>query len=355
MRKAAALFTVLGMLLLSACGQENEAANGKADETSGGNSQGAQEVKLKVGHLGIASGAGTYIAIEKGYFAEEGISVELNAFKTAGDQIPLLATGELQVGVGAINAGLFNAAGRDIPLKLVADHGTSLPGHAASNISVRKDLIDEGKFKDYADFKGKTVAISGNGSSSNILVDRALKEGNVDPKDVNVVVMGFPEMLTAFENKAIDIAVFQEPLTTQAIEQGLIVRWKGADEIYPNSQIASVMFSPKFIEEQPDVGKKYIKAYLRGVRDYVNAFDKDINKAEIVDILMKYTSIKDPSLFDKMVPSGLNPNGELNEEGLKDDLEWYEANGYIENKPDLDQLIDKQFIEAALEELGEYK
>jgi len=353
MKKLSALIIVLCVVLLAACSQGGGGSTQPSGSGAGGDGQ--KLVKLKVGYLPISSGAGTFIALEKGYFEQEGIQVDLNAFKTAGDQIPLLATGELDVGVGQINAGLFNAAGREIPLKLVADHGTSLAGRSASSITVRKDLIDEGKFKDFADFKGKKVAISGQGSSSSILLDMAFKVGNVDPKDVEVVVMGFPEMLTAFQNKAIDIAVFQEPMTTQAIEQGLIVRWKGADEIYPNSQIASVMFSPKFAQEQPELAKKYMKAYLLGVRDYVNAFDRGVNKDEIVEILMKHTSIQDRALFDKMVPSGLNPNGQLNVEGIKSDLEWYIANGYIENEPDLDQLIDMQFVEAALQELGEYK
>jgi NitT/TauT family transport system substrate-binding protein len=355
---AALLIVCLG-LLFTACGQADKPVQGagsaKPADNTGAKVQSAEKVKLKVGHLNITSGAGTYIALEKGYFEKEGISLELSAFKTAGDQISVLATGDLDVGVGTVNAGLFNAIGRGIPLQLVADHGTSLVKHSASSIAIRKDLMDEGKFKDYPDFKGKKVAISAQGSSSNILVDMALKKGNVDPKDVNVIVMGFPEMLTAFKNKAIDAAIFQEPLTTQAIEQGLIVRWKGADEIYPNSQIASVIFSPKFAKERPEIGKKYIKAYLQGVRDYVNAFDKNINKQEIVTILMKHTSITDPKLFDKMVPSGLNPNGYLNEQGLKDDLEWYSQHGFIEKKPEFKDLYDKQFVDAAIKELGEYK
>src|SRR5690349_18357375 len=63
-------------------------------------------VTLKVGDLRINSSAGTYIALERGYFAEQGITLDFEPFTTGGEQIPALANGQLDVGVGAVSAAL---------------------------------------------------------------------------------------------------------------------------------------------------------------------------------------------------------------------------------------------------------
>src|SRR6266545_5532067 len=57
--------------------------------------------KVMMGELGSASDSGLFIALEKGYFAEQGIEVERTRFNTAADMVAPLGTGQLDVGGGA--------------------------------------------------------------------------------------------------------------------------------------------------------------------------------------------------------------------------------------------------------------
>src|SRR5262249_22565987 len=74
-------------------------------------------VNVKVGVTGIAPEVGIYQALERGYFQDEGLDVELIPVRGITEQVGLLATGQLHFGNGGVDPGLFNAAQRDIGLK----------------------------------------------------------------------------------------------------------------------------------------------------------------------------------------------------------------------------------------------
>src|SRR5262249_13550058 len=83
---------------------------------------------VHVGTVNQASDAGLYVAIDKGYFAELGLKVELVTFTSAATMIAPLGSGELDVGGGAVSAGLWNADLRKIGVRAVADKGSTRAG-----------------------------------------------------------------------------------------------------------------------------------------------------------------------------------------------------------------------------------
>ena len=78
-------------------------------------------VTLNVALLGGGAEIGIYLALERGYFTEEGLKIDVQEFRSASDEIAPLAAGQLDVGNGGINSGLFNAIAQGIPLKVVAN------------------------------------------------------------------------------------------------------------------------------------------------------------------------------------------------------------------------------------------
>ena len=61
----------------------------------------AQSDTVKLGDLAAISNAAVYIAIEKGFFKEQGINTEITNFDSAAKQVPALVVGELEVSVGS--------------------------------------------------------------------------------------------------------------------------------------------------------------------------------------------------------------------------------------------------------------
>src|SRR5689334_15849230 len=92
-------------------------------------------VTARITDIQITSAAGSYIAAEKGYFAEEGIQVEFFPVGTA-DQVPAIVSGSADAAGAAINAFLYNAFARGLPVKIVADHGANLEKASAGGWAV---------------------------------------------------------------------------------------------------------------------------------------------------------------------------------------------------------------------------
>jgi len=124
-------------------------------------------VPVKVGVFGTVSDSGFFIALERGYAAAEGIDLELVPFSSSPQLLVPLATGQIAVGVGAANPGLYNAISRGVALKIVADRGSAPPESKAAGIMVRRPVLDAG-FRDFADLRGRTVAIQARGISGEI-------------------------------------------------------------------------------------------------------------------------------------------------------------------------------------------
>src|SRR5262249_44854260 len=74
---------------------------------------------VKLGDLAAISNAAIYIAIEKGFFKEQGVNTEISNFASAAKMVPALVVGELEVSVGSASAGLFNAVADKAPFRIV--------------------------------------------------------------------------------------------------------------------------------------------------------------------------------------------------------------------------------------------
>jgi NitT/TauT family transport system substrate-binding protein len=312
----------------------------------------AEPTVLKMTDLQITSQAGYYIAQEKGYLREQGIQLEFVRGNPA-DMLPLVVSGQVEIGAGAISAGLFNAFARGIPVKMVADAGDNLANASAGGVVFRKDLADSGAIRGPADLRGRKVASATQASAPDIALDKYLGSAGLGMADLEMTVLPFPDILSAFENKIVDAAYYQEPFTTIGVERGLIVRGPIGYDVYPNQQIGVTLFGQRLLGDRP-LAVRYMKAYVRGVRDYVRALiDRDPAAFdEIVPILIDRTTVKERALFEKAIPSGLRRDPVPNVQTIVDDQEWYLAHGHQTQRINVQDFVDTSFVEEAIQEIG---
>jgi len=314
-----------------------------------------------VATIRVTSDIGMYAAQDKGYFKEQGLDVEFVDFTSPLEIVPALAARQLDVGLGAFSATLFNAMARGIDIRLVADKASTSPdprnGFGSSlALAIPREYAESGALRDYADLRGKTVASASKGSAGHILVDTALGKGGLTLADVQDVELAFPDMNAALANKAVDAALQIDPLLTLGEAQGILVPWKRAAEIYPGQPVAAIIYGPRIAEIGQDVGNRFMVAYVKGLRDYNDAFGpRRQSRAEIVAILTQNTNVKDPSLYEKMTWDYMNPDGYLNVEAMAQDLDWYVTHGYVSQRPDLAHAVDHSFADYAVRTLGPYR
>ena len=319
----------------------------------------AQE-KVTIGYTQTATDIGLYVADKRGYFKAEGLDVEFQNFDSAARMIAPIASGDLQVIAGAASAGLYNAVARGIDIRIVADKVSTPPGRTSQTLIVRKDLVESGRYKTLADLKGMKVANTAPGTAASVTLYTMLEKAGLTINDIEQTFLAFPQHVVALTNKAVDAALPAEPATTQAISSGVAVKVLTDDEAYPNHQIAVIFFSGKFAKEKPEVAKKFLKAFLRGVRDHNDGLGPDgrftgAKGEEIIKILNEYTPIKDAQFYRNFPLAACNPDGAINIDSLKRDLGVLKREKLIEGEVDVDKVVDLSILQAVLKELGPYK
>ena len=76
---------------------------------------------------------------------------------------------------------------------------------------MRKDLLDSGAIRDYADLRGRRIAVAAMGTTAEVVVGRALEKAGLALADAEIVEIPYTDMLTALSTGAIDIGVAPEP------------------------------------------------------------------------------------------------------------------------------------------------
>ena len=208
-----------------------------------------QRVKILIAEDGAASGAGFYIAKEKGYFEEYNIEVDFADFANSDDMLPALAAGEVDIAGGVSTASFFNAIAQGIDVRIIADKGHNMPGRSYFSFVIGNHMVDE--IKEYADFRGKKIGVSSRNSIDGYIYEEMLKHAGLTEEDVEYVHMAdFGSMLGAIDAGTIDVALNIEPLIAQGISNGFHVRFGDTTDYAPESQIAMVLASPQFMEDE---------------------------------------------------------------------------------------------------------
>ncbi|WP_019412882.1 ABC transporter substrate-binding protein [Paenisporosarcina sp. TG20] len=356
MKKWLGMLLVL-VLMVGACSKEEMVKvndDVSKDNPSGDLAPLNEKTKVVIAEDGSASGAGFYIANEKGYFDDYNIEVEFATFANSDDMLPALASGEVDIAGGISSAAFFNAIAQGIDVKIIADKGHNAEGRSYFTFVIGADKQDE--IKEYSDLKGKRIAVSGQHGVDDYIYHLMLEHAGLTKDDVEFVLMpDFGTMLAAIENGSIDAALNIEPLITQGVSQGMHVRFGDATDFAPEAQIAMVLGSPQFMNDEQEVSLRFMAAYLKGVRDYNDAFKKDIEKDEIIEIMAKYTALKDVTVWEDVFVTGLDPNGKMFIGDIRDQYELYKKNGAIRGEFKFDEAIDTAITEKAVEIIGIYE
>jgi len=320
----------------------------------------AQAMDIKLGMPSVAGDAAIFVAHKRGYFKEEGLNVELVQMASGARMIAPLSTGEMHVAAVAVSAGLFNAVARGVDIRIVSDKGRTSPGFGTQAMLVRRSLFDSGEVRSLKDLKGRKVALAAPGSAAGNVFVKLLEKGGLTMKDVEVVYLSFPQHFAALANGAIDAALTAQPTTNTAIAKGVASVIAQDTDAIPVHQIAVMLYSGVFIKQNPEAGRRFMRAYLRGVRDQNDALGPDGNyrgeKGDaIVAILAEYGPFKNPAIYRSFVLNHMDPNGDLHVESLQQDFDIMKQIGLVKGDFDVRKMIDMSFRDWAVQQLGRYE
>ena len=299
----------------------------------------------------ISNGA-ELLALDRGYFKEAGLNVTIEDINTSANTIAMLATNRLQIVAGGIAAGYFNALEKNIPITIIADRVSTPIRH---NLMLRPDLKDQ--ITDIKQLKAKVIASNGAGSVSTYELGKMLETAGLKLADVEVKVLSFPQMGPAFANKAIDAALVIPPFTYEYLDQHLAVEFAEVDKLVkPNPMtIAVIMVNTDWTKEHRAALQGYVDAYLRGVRDYCNAYHHGAIRKTMIDSIVQHAAERNPKLLNDYPWVARSPNLRVNVASMLDMQDWYVANKFSNAKLPVEKLLDMSYADAAIKKLGPFQ
>jgi NitT/TauT family transport system substrate-binding protein len=314
---------------------------------------------LPVVHVGVMNAttmAPLFIGASKGYFRAEGVDVDFVQFDSATSMIVPLAQSRIDVGAGALSAIFYNSVARGLDVRVVAALGNDPPGYGFEQLLIRTDLIKSGRYKTIKDLKGLRIAVNTIGAASTVAVDRLVKKAGLTLNDVTLVTLPFSDHAVAFQNGSIDASVLAEPTASFVAKGGAATRVAFADSWYPNQQIGALFYGANFMHDHRDLGARFMRGYLHAVRYYNDSLANGKMDGpaadDVIKILSQLSQIHDPAIYRLITPNGVDVNGALNFDSMRNDLAFYRSQGLIEGTVDVNGTVDGTFLADALKRVG---
>jgi NitT/TauT family transport system substrate-binding protein len=346
------VLVILCALMIAACvAPVAPAAAPAAETTTAAETPSAVEesglTKVSVGHVPVTIYAPLFVAVDKGYFAEEGIEVELLPVEGGTENVVQVAAGNFDVAGGGIGAGMLNAVARGVEFEIAAPLHTERPP-LTSPFVVSKKRYDSGELTKMSDLKGKKVSTNAKGAATEYWLWKALQQGGLDFPDVEVLGVGFREVAPALENGSLDGAILGEPLATLAEDQGLVARL--SEDFIEGFTPTVIYFNKDWSTKHPELAQGFIKAFLRGARDLNgDQWYSDEN----LTIIEKYTKVP-ADVVKRANRSYHDPNGVVPLADLMELQRFFRSQGELSYDEDIDlaQYINTSYAETAVKELG---
>ena len=218
------------------------------------------------------------------------------------------------------------------------------------------ELFGTERVRTIRDLKGKIIASNGQGSVSTYEVGKMLETDGLTIADVDVKVFPFNQMVIGLANKAIDAAIVIPPFTSQFLDRGFAVSLKEPDDLvkpWPLT-IAVAMINTDWAKPNRDLLRNYFTAYLRGVREYCQAYHGGANRAEMIGRLIRTGTETREELLYKYPWPARDPNGRINVESMLDMQAWYKQNKFGGAQLPAERLADTSYADYAVAKLGPF-
>lgn len=301
-----------------------------------------EPVKLHVSSATKTLGYGPlWIASQKGFFARQGLDVDLVVIRGSDVGIQALAGGSTQIS-GAASDAPVAAIEKGLDLVLV--------GGIINGLS--QSLMAAKRYRTYDDLRGATIGAISLTSGTTFALRRVLKTNGLEyPRDYKLLVIGgSPQLYAALATGQIAAAPLSLPLNYAAEEQGFHSVGQFIDVI-PNYQLAALTVKRSWAHSHRATLIRFMKAMAQTYR-WIFA-----NKEEAVEILAKEMKLKPAHArkgWEFYTEKRLwHPDGDLNVEGLQVVAQIYaeqtQAKGPV---PNAAKYVDQNYLKEALKELA---
>jgi ABC-type nitrate/sulfonate/bicarbonate transport system substrate-binding protein len=304
---------------------------------------------VTVGFIPTLVPAQIYVGVEKGYFAEQNIEINIEVFTSGAEILTQTAAGRLDIGNGAaVGSAALNALATGVDVKILTTGHADLRDRPTTALMLRK--VD-GQPIPVAQLRGRKAAINSIGVSTEYTLAEGLRTAGLTLDDIDLVQLPFPDIVSALANGSIDAGVTVEPFVRRALQMGIAEPMTNIT--HENLQGTVTWINTNFARDRADVARRFMVAYLKSVRELQGeGFARD----DIAAITSKYTRLE-PEVIKAVWPPYFDPNGKVNVESIMEQQRFHLSRGSLKYTTPIDvrQHIDESFVEYAVQQLGPYR
>jgi NitT/TauT family transport system substrate-binding protein len=307
-------------------------------------------LKARIGVLRLSSSAPVFIAQDKGYFRDAGLDVELKFFDAAQPIAVATTSGDIDFGVTAFTAGLYNLAGKGV-LKVIGGMsrekaGYPLIGYFASNNAYAAGL------KTPKDLAGKRVAVTQVGSSFHYSLGLLADKYGFKLAEVKIIpLQSLSNAAAALKGETVDAALLPISTARKLMDDGgaKFLGWVGDETPW---QLGAVFASPKTLTNKVLVTKllgvlakadrEYHDVILAAMKDGVAPINEQTKP--LLEIIAKYTNLPVEQVVGNC--AYIDPEGKLDVKNVYNQIKWLQEQGFADKGFDANTIIAKDFVKA---------
>ncbi|MBR0960922.1 ABC transporter substrate-binding protein [Bradyrhizobium japonicum] len=315
-----------------------------------GTARAEDALKAKIGVLRLSSSAPVFIAQDKGYFRDAGLEVELKFFDAAQPIAVATTSGDVDFGVTAFTAGLYNLAGKGV-LKVIGGMSREKPGYPLIGYFASNNAYASG-LKTPKDLAGKRVAMTQVGSSFHYSLGLLADKYGFKLADVKIVpLQSLSNAAAALKGETVDAALLPISTARKLMDEGgaKFLGWVGDETPW---QLGAVFASPKTLTNKALV-TKFLGVLAKADREYhdvILAAMKDgvapINEQTkpLLEIIAKYTNLPVEQVVGNC--AYIDPDGKLDVKNVDNQIKWLQEQGFADKGFDTNAIIAKDFVKA---------
>ncbi len=306
------------------------------------------DTKINVGALRFTSHAASFVAFERGYFADAGLDVEFKFFQAAQPMAVAIASGDADYAVTAISGGLISlaekGAAKVIGGALSEEVGIDGQKILASNAAFEAGLTDPSKLD------GKTFAVTQSGSSFHYMGAKIAAKEGVAVKFKPLQKVG--AIIGAMKSSQVDAWTIVPHIAKPLANAGAVHIIGNVADYIPNYQVTTVFTSAKNAAEERARTEAFLAAFAKGADDFNAALvDKTAGASaadEMVKLVHKYVNADKP--LEDAAPSiingamRINKGAAMNVASIQDQLDWFKSEDLVKDTITLETLVDPSYV-----------
>ena len=311
--------------------------------------QALKKVKLTMPVVALSM-TPVYLANARGYFAEEGLDVEMTSTGGGGPDIKALIAGEADFTfTPGDNVIVAYQEGKRLVMVMSGLHRLIINWAMHKEVAKARGVTETAPLGEKLKaLKGLTVGVTQPGALTAHLAAFVIrKAGYLPQEDVKIIPIGAgPTWLAALENRKVDVALTATPVPETAVSRGFALMFidnaKGEDPSIPEFLMENLITRPEVIEKNPDLVRRMVRALFKA-----NTWALSSSPEQVAEALGPSLGRTDPGVLlagVKATLPALSPDGRTSERSVQITQDILEQAGILKKRVPYSEVVNNDFL-----------